>query len=363
LLLTPKEDAMTHGLDAHYQSMSGVFAADVQLMYSDVDDVTGSGGFADFNYTPKQGRQHALKLDYFDDSLDINDFGFLRRNDAIGGSYSYRISESDLPNLKSRFTRFGASQQYNTDGKVVRSGLFSLRELEFKNNSIAFAELNYFPERWDDINSDGNGSYRIEDRWQTGLFLRNDRAKPINLGVGAFYREEDLGGYTVELETEVTWRPTSRFSLIFQINYEDKNGWLIHEDGRDFTTFDAELWRPQIEADFFLTAKQQFRLTAQWVGIKAYEDERWKIPLDDGDLTPDPVPPNDDSRDFSISRLVFQARYRWEIAPLSDLFVVYTRGSNLPSDISQDFGDLLKDSWTQPVFDVFVVKLRYRLGS
>ena len=359
----PQEDAITHGLDAHYLSDGGVFGADVQLLYSDVDNVTGSGGFVDFNYTPKQGRQHSLSLDYFDDSLDINDFGFLRRNDAIGGRYNYRISESNLPNLKSRFTRFAFAQEYNTEGKLVRSGLFALRDRELKNNTSVFTELNYFPKRWDDINSDGNGSYRIEDRWQTGIFLSNSEANILNLGIGAFYIGEDLGGYTAELTAAVTWRPTSRFSLIFEVGYEDKNGWLIHDNGRDFTTFDAKLWRPQLEADFFLTAKQQFRITAQWVGIKAYEDERWKVPLGDGELLPDPTPPDGISRDFSISRLVFQARYRWEIAPLSDLFVVYTRGSNLPSDISLGFDDLLKDSWTQPAVDIFVVKLRYRLGS
>jgi hypothetical protein len=60
---------------------------------------------------------------------------------------------------------------------------------------------------------------------------------------------------------------------------------------------------------------------------------------------------------------VFQARYRWEIAPLSDLFVVYTRGSNLPNSPEESFSNLLKDSWTNRAVDVFAVKLRYRLGS
>ena len=115
--------------------------------------------------------------------------------------------------------------------------------------------------------------------------------------------------------------------------------------------------------DLFLTAKQQFRITAQWAGIKAFEDKRWQVPLGDGSLdqvTRDPV---DDLRDFSISRLTFQARYRWELAPLSDLFVVYTRGSNLGSRPDDGFGDLLRDSWTDRLVDVFVVKLRYRMGG
>jgi hypothetical protein len=55
-------------------------------------------------------------------------------------------------------------------------------------------------------------------------------------------------------------------------------------------------------------------------------------------------------------------RYRWEIAPLSDLFLVYTRGSNLPSQPEDGLGDLFTDALNDPVIDVFVMKLRYRFG-
>jgi len=92
-------------------------------------------------------------------------------------------------------------------------------------------------------------------------------------------------------------------------------------------------------------------------------DERWKIPLGDGELITDPVSPGDSSRDFNISRLTFQARYRWQIAPLSDLFLVYTRGSNVNSMPDDDFDDLLSSAWTDRLVDIFVIKLRYRLGS
>ncbi|MEQ8690852.1 MAG: hypothetical protein RIC89_08450, partial [Pseudomonadales bacterium] len=63
-----------------------------------------------------------------------------------------------------------------------------------------------------------------------------------------------------------------------------------------------------------------------------------------------------------VSRMTAQLRYRWEIGPLSDLFVVYTRGSNLPDRRDDDFGDLFADALDQPIVDVFVIKLRYRFG-
>jgi hypothetical protein len=94
------------------------------------------------------------------------------------------------------------------------------------------------------------------------------------------------------------------------------------------TTYTATEWSPQLNASFFIRANSN--------------------------LTSD---------DFTVSRMSFQARYRWEIAPLSDLFVVYTRGSNLPSTGESEFQDLLFDSWSQRVTDTWVVKLRYRLGG
>jgi len=67
--------------------------------------------------------------------------------------------------------------------------------------------------------------------------------------------------------------------------------------------------------------------------------------------------------DFAISRLTTQLRYRWEIGPLSDLFVVYTRGSNLPNRVDDVFADLFDDALSTPIVDVYVVKLRYRFGN
>jgi hypothetical protein len=47
---------------------------------------------------------------------------------------------------------------------------------------------------------------------------------------------------------------------------------------------------------------------------------------------------------------------------LSDLFIVYTKGDNRRSGLT-DFESLFRDSWTEPLGDLLVIKLRYRLGS
>ncbi|MDP2284221.1 MAG: hypothetical protein Q8L06_08775, partial [Pseudohongiella sp.] len=97
--------------------------------------------------------------------------------------------------------------------------------------------------------------------------------------------------------------------------------------------------------------------------IQAKEDRFYRIDQSDVRHLMEVSKPNLTSDDFTVSRMSFQARYRWEIAPLSDLFVVYTRGSNLPSVGDSEFQDLLFDAWSERVTDTWVVKLRYRLGG
>ncbi|HIE85803.1 MAG TPA: hypothetical protein EYP91_02930 [Gammaproteobacteria bacterium] len=362
LVSHPQEDAVVHGIDGHYLSENGKWNIDGQTLYSDVDDVSGSGAFIDVSYTPRHGLKHSIGVDYFDEDLDINDFGFLRRNDAISTRYKLEIIESDLEHYKTREFSLFLNQEYNTDGRLVRSGIFANRKYQFHSNHFLFTELNYFPSRWDDTNSAGNGDFKIDPRWQVGGFYSTDSAKKVSHGFSVFFGEEDIGGLEHFWQYEISWRPSDRFSALFHLKYVNRTDWLLHQSGRDFTTYEAEFWQPELELDYFLTAKQQFRITAQWVGIKAFERDRWQVPAGDGSLIPDTAPVTD-TRDFSISRLVFQARYRWEIAPLSDLFVVYTRGSNLPNSPEESFGDLFHDSWTNRAVDVFVIKLRYRLGS
>ena len=85
----PSREAYVHGLDFHYQSAEGRWAVDGQLLHSDISDDDpdapqgrGFGGFVDTVYSPRQGIHYTLGLHSYDDKLDINDLGFLERNDA-----------------------------------------------------------------------------------------------------------------------------------------------------------------------------------------------------------------------------------------------------------------------------------------
>ena len=69
------------------------------------------------------------------------------------------------------------------------------------------------------------------------------------------------------------------------------------------------------------------------------------------------------NHDFDLSIITAQLRYRWEIAPLTDLFVVYNRGSLASGRMTPAFSDLFEDAFNDPVIDSVVVKLRYRFAN
>lgn len=363
LVSHPEQDASVHGVDLHYMSSSKKWLWDLQLMHSDVARTTGDGGFIDVKYTPKRGVTHKFTFDYLDDTLDINDLGFIRRNDSIKTYYNYSRSDSGLTRVRNRRLSFSLWQEYNTAGRLLRRAAFSNTSWTLNNNSRIATGVNYAAANWDDRDSDGNGSYKLNERWMAGFGWFSDTSKKISVKFMANALKEDLESWAHDGTVSLTFRPNDRFSIVADIKYTHHNEWLLHWSGRKFTSYKAEFWAPLIEMDLFLTAKQQFRITAQWAGIKAFQKKFHEVPVGDGDLVPVAITPESYNRDFTISRLTFQARYRWEIAPLSDLFVVYTRGSNLPDSPQEDFGTLLSEAWTNKIVDVLVIKLRYRLGN
>lgn len=357
-------DAMVSSLDWHYLTPAGKLKMDGQVFMSDIDGVdTGFGGFLDFEYTFRKGVQQRLGIEYYDEHVDINDLGFLARNDAYSIRTAHTRTSSNLSWARDNQFDVRGSVRRNIDGRFVGGGLLFSNKSTFDNLTSLTVRATFRPGSFDDLNSFGNGLYRIEQGRSGSFQFQSDPTKRFLLSATLGFNEENLGGDTYQYKGEVTWRPMDNFSLSAVIDYQDRDGWLLHQEDANFTTFEAEQWLPRLNIDYFLSARQQFRISVQWVGIKAEEDEFFLIPERPGDLVPTakPVGPSDD---FAISDLVFQARFRWEIAPLSDLFVVYTRASDIGRGLNgSSFSDLLDEAWDQPIGDQVVVKLRYRFGN
>ena len=364
----PERKASVVGIDGHYLSPNGTWKLDTAAFVSDIDDErftagngTGYGGLFDAIYTPRQGFNVSFGLSAYDDKFQINDLGFLRRNDAVNVRLGAQWRGATNGWWRDYEINPFVQQEWNGDGDMTRSGFGTSFELTRRNLDLVFGTLAFFPKRFDDRNSFGNGTFRIEERPSLELGYETNQARAVSVFAVAEYEGEQQGGHYTFVEAGFTWRPISNFNLKLSAAYQDRDGWLLHQEDRNFTTFQAEQRRVELKSDYFLTARQQLRVALQWVGIRAEEDAFYQIPLSPGSLreVARPAGPTDN---FAISRLNFQVRYRWQIAPLSDLFVVYTR-DGLDMNRDANFQALFDEVWEEPVGDQLVVKLRYRLGS
>ena len=367
--MQPNRDANVTGVDYHYLTADGKWKFDGQLMSSDITDIgRGYGGFADAEYTYRRGMSQRAGIEYFDRRFDINDLGFIERRDHVRVRSSFQLISSNLGWARDNALDIRGFVQRNVSERLFTAGgLFISDRLQFKDFSKLTTRINFFPETYDDLNSFGNGTFRTEEHTQVQLRWDSDTTKAFAWGVGGGWRQENLGGPSWTVEAAVSWRPSDRMNLSLEASWQHRDGWLLHQ-GRDlFATFRAKQWQPKLAMDYFITARQQLRMSLQWVGIRARENDFYRIPADPGDLIPVAKPTGAGARasyDFAISQYSFQLRYRWEIAPLSDVFLVYSRQADLATVLrDEDFEQVFNDAWDAPLADTLVLKARYRFGS
>ena len=252
--------------------------------------------------------------------------------------------------------------QRNHEELFTGGGVFFSDRLLLNDRSKLVARASFQPKSYDDINSGGFGTFRIDERAATNIRWDSDPTQRWGVGVGAGFLEEAVGGNTWSGEGEIDWRPNDRLRASLATVYYDNDGWLLHQAGRFMATYKATQWQPKFTFEYFVSATQQLRTSLQWVGIKANTDQVYLVPLKPGNLVrvPDPPVPGD----FSVSNLIFQTRYRWEVAPLSELFVVLTIQANQTRALGDStFESLFNDAFESPIYNSLVFKIRYRLGS
>ncbi|TFH72371.1 hypothetical protein E3V39_12380 [Gammaproteobacteria bacterium LSUCC0112] len=359
----PDSRAQTNGVDLHYVSPRSRLIGDVQLINSDVNGVQGNGVYLDVNYVPQQGTLHRFSFDYLDDKLDVSDLGFLRRNDI--STLRHTFNQQSSASERFRFVNHNITTSYerNTAGRMVGASLYYRNTLTFQSRNQLNTTLIFRPERWDDRTSKGNGNYRFVQGGQVDVAYGTDTSKTLSSSIGFSASTEAFGDVTYQSKLGLTYKPNDRLSVDVDLTYRQTDDWLIHLSGATLGSYDARQWQPEIDVSLFLSARQQLQFSLQWVGIKGRTSALWRAQQGYSDLQQIGIPAaNLQSYDLRISRATAQIRYRWELAPLSDLFIVYTRGGNVPRGQADDFNELFTDALTDPIIDRLVIKLRYRFG-
>jgi len=311
---------------------------------------------ADFNRS--SALTHTMKLLYIDDSFDMNDLGYMERNalKQVEWETNLRIA-SDGGRVSGETQRLYTFYRENTDGERLQSRFSLSRDVSYTSAWKAFQELRYVSSGVDDLISRGNGPVRLEERMSGYLDITTPRYGDWQFTLGTYVFQQGVEKYSGWVQFLAAWYPTEKLTLRVDLLPQYSSDWLVWEDGNRFGSFRAERLDYDFRLDWIPAPRHELRVKWQWIGIDAELRRAYRTDAA-GNLLPtsDPIAP------FTVNNLGLQIRYRYEIGPMSELFLVYARGGyNFLDADERGVSELFRDMTDVRDADQFLIKLRYKL--
>jgi len=309
-------------------------------------------------------RQQWLAM-HFDDKLQVNDFGFLERNNFDYLHWEVRKRITDLP-PDSRYVshdwHFRIDALDNDDRHLnLRRELRINRNSDLRDGSNEFAQINIDSAGYDDLLTRGHNALHLPPSINTHW----DRTSPRH-GNWAYKAQVEFYSNALTNDRRIgydfkflpTYFVSDTFSLYAGPYYEHTPDWLIWQHDNLIGEFDQHTLELDSGFDWYIGDRSELRLKLQAIGLDARIRGAYEVAANGV-----PIPSDEPVNDFRLRQLGVQLRYRYELAPLSYLYVVYGRGgfalddvpgvvSGAPSQLGSAFS--LRDD------EQILVKLDYR---
>jgi hypothetical protein len=352
------------GLDDRWRPTARLTVA-TNLIGSDIlqsgNRTRDSGATALVDYEMGDGwRQQWLGM-HFGRQLQVNDFGYLARNNFNYGHWELRKRNTALPArsaYSSQEWRLRLDALDNDQGLRLRRQLRISRISELRNGGTEEARLNINSAGWDDLLTRGNGALFLPP----SFYFLFERISPRH-GDWAFKLDSEiltggLGGNR-RIGHDIKFVPTyfvsDAFSLYAGPYYEHLPDWLVWQHDRLIGRFDEHTLRIDAGFDWNIDSRQELRMKLQAIGLDARLRHGYLVAGNGRAVASDqPV------EDFSVRNLGLQIRYRYELGPLSYLYVVYGRGGYVLDGYARGSTDAFDGSFGLRQDEQLLVKLSYR---
>jgi hypothetical protein len=302
---------------------------------------------------------HTLKLLHIDDRFDLNDLGYMERNSLrqVEWETNRRIVGAANPRINGESQRLYAYYRENELGQRLQSRLQLSRTVQYASNWLVYGELRYLTSGIDDLISRGNGPVEFDDRLHGYIDAVSPRFGDWQITMGAYGYQQGVQDYTGRLQLTTAWYPTEKLTMLLDLLPYYFDDWLLWEGDNLFGSYRGKRLDFALRADWIPAPRHELRVKWQWIGIDAEARTAYRTDADGRLLVaPESLPP------FTVNNLGLQVRYRYEIGPLSELFLVYARGGfDLLNDDDRSVGDLFGDMTDVRDADQFMIKVRYRL--
>ncbi|MBL8299721.1 MAG: hypothetical protein JNN30_15400 [Rhodanobacteraceae bacterium] len=334
---------------------------DGQLLLSQIEQSSvttkDSGGVLRLSATPNEQLQHTAVFTHLGNALNFNDAGYMPRNNLNLLNWETSYKRSDLPadSATAAVTwDVEAELRTNDRGDRLTSYLELQRYAELRAGGNYFLELRAQTAGYDDQIARGAGKVWIESRpWLFGEYVSARRGK-WQYTLGAWFLQEGQGGWAFQPEISLAYSVNDRLTLDGEIRPRWSRDWLIWLADDRLARYHRTQWDTSLNINWFPKAKHELRAKLQWFAIDAHQGQGYRIGprgrlVDDGNAD-----------DFSVNSFGLQLRYRYELAPQSELYLVYSRGGFEEREQRDTSSDLFADALSLRDADQFLAKLRYR---
>jgi hypothetical protein len=320
---------------------------------------TGNALWTSVDYTVNKDQHYNIVISRYDSKFDISDMGYLRRNDleqiSLNGDWQMNGFSEDS-NLASIGWNVSGDMGRNTEGDRFPVNIDVMANVNMRNGAGAMFGANYSSAGYDDRLSRSNGLVRLNQRFGGNATFFTQRKGAWKESIGIRVSQEGYDGWGGGIDADAVWYPTDNLNLDLRVGPEWRRDWLLWVQGTQLGSFSRTQVTGTLSANWFPAERHEFRLKAQWATVSAEAGQSYFIG-NQGRLIRDDQPMDD----FASINFGLQFRYRYEIGPLSDIYVVYVRGgAEYMTDPEKDTIGLLGDSTKLRNSDQILIKVRYR---
>ena len=339
------------------------------LLSSEKEGVTGFGLRSQFVYKPSQLSRRSGSILYFEDSFKLSDFGYLKKNDwfHIGlGSDVTKVNFDESSSIKER--KIGIDFNYDSDTSGNSNPMQIRQDYNFK-----YKDTSSFQASWD-LKTSGknttitrknidfpyvkkNGSFSFNLDYESPSYGTWEYDWRIGYETSNKYETWSSEGYERRFaKIAGSLYPIDDFKLGWQFRVREEDEWLNWIEGNELAVYDLTQNIISVNANWFRGSKHEIRLKSQFVALKAenpislISDKAGYLYNHDSDVRP-----------FTDGITSFQVRYKYEIAPLSYIYLVYTKGGRIYDDMNErNTSDVFMDPWKNPDNEIFSLKFRLK---
>jgi len=339
------------------------------LLFSEKDNDSKFGYRSQFNYQPSNFSYVSGSVLYFDKNFQLNDFGYLKRADWIhvglgGGFKQINFAEQSAINQIDMSVDFNYDSDTKGNSNPIR--IDQKNEITFKDTSKLKFDFG--------IKTSGKNT-TITRKNPDFPFIKINSKKNITLDFEAVnynfwtydwrisfekgdkYDSFKSDGYKREFyKIAGSYFPNDNLKINLGYRVRKENEWLIWTEDNKFGLYDSEQNTVSIGLNWFRGNKHEIRLKSQFIALQA--DNPKSLISDTGGYLYDS---DDLVKPFTQGVVSFQIRYKYELAPLSYLYLVYSKGGrNYDEDENLSRSEIFEQPWNNPSDEVYSIKFRLK---